>query len=174
VIKFAKEKSLEISDIILTHTHYDHINGLPIILAAYPMANIRLSSAEAKFWRQTMSNFVLHQDNEIFHLGDTAITALHTPGHTPGSTCYYLDNQLITGDTLFVSGCGRCDLDGGDPEQLYHSLQRIKTTLPPHTEIFPGHYYGKTPTATLAELVQNNPYLRFNNVKDFVHFRTYG
>jgi len=174
VIKLAKEKSLEISDILLTHTHYDHINGLPIILSAYPMANIRLSGAEAKFWRQTMNNFILHQDNEIFHLGNTAMTALHTPGHTPGSTCYYLNNQLITGDTLFISGCGRCDLDGGNPEQLYYSLQRIKTTLPPQTEIFPGHYYGKTPTATLAELVQNNPYLRFNNVKDFVQFRTDG
>lgn len=174
VIKLAKEKSIEITDIILTHTHYDHINGLPAILAAYPMAKIHLSPAEMQFWRQAMSGVILHQDSETFHLGDTAITPLHTPGHTPGSTCYHVNNQLFTGDTLFVSGCGRCDLEGGDPEQLYHSLQRLKTNLPLHTEIFPGHAYGKTPTSTLAEQIQDNPYMRFDQLDDFVQFRTHG
>lgn len=174
VIKLAHKKSITISDIILTHTHYDHINGLPIILSAYPTAKIHLSSAEAQFWRQSMNNFILHEDNDTFYLGKTAITLLHTPGHTPGSSCYYIETQLFTGDTLFVSGCGRCDLEGGDPEQLFYTIQRLKTNLPSHTEIYPGHFYGKTPTSTFAELNRQNPFMQFNVLEEFVNFRTYG
>ena len=72
-------------------------------------------------------------------LGETGIRTLHTPGHTPGSACYQVGDELITGDTLFVFGCGRCDLRGGDPEQMFVTLKDMAARLPASTIIRPGH-----------------------------------
>ncbi|WP_268964163.1 MBL fold metallo-hydrolase, partial [Paenibacillus sinensis] len=78
-------------------------------------------------------------------LGDTQITCILTPGHTYGSACYLTSDHLFTGDTVFIEGCGLCDTVGGDPEQMFHSIQRIKSAINPMVQIFPGHSYGKNP-----------------------------
>lgn len=164
----------KITDILLTHSHYDHANGVRELLARTG-AQLHLLKAEADFWGAwgRLDPPTLHQDGDVISLGKTAIRCLHTPGHTPGSTCYYLDGHLITGDTLFVYGCGRCDLPGGDAEQMYHSLQRLSRDLPPQTVIHPGHHYGITPTSTLAEQLAGNPFLHFNDPAAFAHYRLY-
>jgi hydroxyacylglutathione hydrolase len=167
VIALAKQQGFQITDILLTHSHYDHTNGLNEILNA----QVHLLEAEAQFWGHELNKPALHHDGDTIQLGKTQIKILHTPGHTPGSACYYLDGHLITGDTLFIFGCGRCDLSGGDPEQMYHSLKKLGSELPAQTVIHPGHNYAPKPTSTMAEQLEGNPFMRFDNLADFVHYR---
>ena len=96
---------------------------------------------------------------------------LHTPGHTPGSACYHIGDNLITGDTLFVFGCGRCDLSGGDPEQMFDTLRTLREGLPGGTTIHPGHNYAERPVSSLEEQAECNPFMRFRDVGEFVHYR---
>jgi len=96
---------------------------------------------------------------------------LHTPGHTPGSACYQLGNEIITGDTLFVFGCGRCDLSGGSPEDMFVTLKQMKERLPGDMLIHPGHNYSVKPTATLGEQVDGNPFMHYDDSDSFVNYR---
>ncbi len=170
VIALAKHQDIQITDILLTHSHDDHTNGLTDILEAYP-AQVHLLEAEAQFWGRQLDKPSLLQEGDTIQLGKTQIEVWHTPGHTPGSACYYLDGHLITGDTLFVFGCGRCDLNGGSPEQMYHSLKKLGTSFSPQTVIHPGHHYAEKPSVTLAEQLEGNPFMQFYNVADFIHYR---
>lgn len=170
ILELAAQKGMRITDLLLTHSHHDHINGIEELLNASD-AQLHLLKAEAKFWDHYPDLPTLHHGNDVIQLGKTPIEILHTPGHTPGSACYRLDKHLITGDTLFVFGCGRCDLKGGDPEQMYHSLRHLAEGLPPDTVIHPGHNYGVTPVSTLAEQKQGNPFMHFHDCASFVDYR---
>lgn len=172
VIALTQHQGCQITDVLLTHSHHDHTNGLSDVLNSYD-AQVHLLKAEAQFWEAQPNKPTLHYDGDTIELGKTQIKVWHTPGHTPGSTCYYLDGHLITGDTLFVFGCGRCDLQGSDPEQMYASLTKLGTKLPPQTIIHPGHHYAHKPSSTIAEQIEGNPFMHFDNVTDFVHYRMY-
>src|SRR5690606_31365021 len=104
------------------------INGVEALLN-HCDPQLHLLRAEAEFWGASLQRPTLHAGGDRLRIGDTEITILHTPGHTPGSACFHLGDQVITGDTVFVFGCGRCDLRGGDPEQMYTSLRRIREEL---------------------------------------------
>ena len=84
---------------------------------------------------------------------------VHTPGHTPGAVCLLAENNLFTGDTLFVGAVGRTDLPGGSMETLLKSIENKLLPLPGETIIWPGHHYGDTPTSTLAHEMETNPYI---------------
>lgn len=170
IINLAQKKGVRITDILLTHSHHDHINGIDDILAEYD-AELHLLRAEAEFWGQHTDLPTLHHGGDEIRLGNTAIHILHTPGHTPGSACYHIDNNLLTGDTMFVFGCGRCDLRGGNPEVMFDTLRHIKETLPQDTLIHPGHNYATQMTSTLAEEIAGNPFLHFEEKQKFVHYR---
>lgn len=170
VIALAQAKGINITDILLTHSHHDHINGVQTLLD-HSDAQIHLLKAEAQFWGHALTHATQHHGNDNIMLGETQIEILHTPGHTPGSACYHLGDDLITGDTLFVFGCGRCDLNGGDPEQMYNTLRTLKHTLPTKTVIHPGHNYSEKPNSTLEEEAAGNPFMHFHKVSDFVHYR---
>lgn len=92
-------------------------------------------------------------------LGGVDITLIHTPGHTPGSQCFLCEGRLVSGDTLFISGCGRVDLPGGNADQLYTSLKTLDQ-LPPNTILYPGHHYDDVPSASMADVKKRNPYLK--------------
>ena len=170
VFALAEKQDVTITDILLTHSHQDHINGVDKLLEEFD-AELHLLNAEAEFWGSKLTKPVLHYGGDHIQLGDTEIEVLHTPGHTPGSTCYLVDDQLITGDTMFVFGCGRCDLNGGDPEVMFNTLRHMKETLPGSTVIRPGHNYSVTPTATMEEQIKGNPFMHFDKQDDFVEFR---
>jgi len=170
IIRLADTLGVTITEILLTHSHHDHINGLQEILERYD-AQLHLMNAEAKFWGHELEKPTLHYGGDCIELGKTRIEVLHTPGHTPGSACYLTGNNLITGDTLFVFGCGRCDLSGGDPEQMYTTLKRLKENLPRDTVIHPGHNYAEKPTTTLEEQIEGNPFMHFDAASEFVHYR---
>lgn len=170
ILRLAEQQGVRITDILLTHSHHDHINGLEELLASAD-AQLHLLKAEAKFWGHHLELPTLHHGGDVIRLGETPIEILHTPGHTPGSACYRLGDHVLTGDTLFVFGCGRCDLRGGDPEQMYHTLRHLAHDLPRDTVIHPGHNYGVTPVSTLDEQVEGNPFMHFDDCPSFVHYR---
>ncbi len=171
MLDFADSKDIRITDVLLTHSHHDHINGLQQTLE-HSDAKIHLLKPEAKFWGENLSKPVLHHGAEQIKLGESIINILHTPGHTPGSACYQIGHDLIAGDTLFVFGCGRCDLAGGDPEQMFHTLNKMKAELPASTVLHPGHNYApQSPTSTMKTQCQGNPFLHFDKTEDFVKYR---
>ncbi|HEY5603660.1 MAG TPA: MBL fold metallo-hydrolase [Gammaproteobacteria bacterium] len=170
IIARAKRNGVTITDILLTHSHYDHINGVDAILNQYD-AQVHLLKAEADFWGQYKNVAYPHHGGDVIKVGNTEISILHTPGHTPGSACYHVGDNLIAGDTLFVFGCGRCDLAGGDPHQMFQTLRRIQTELPPGTVLYPGHNYADRETSTIQEQIEGNPFLHFEQEQDFVRYR---
>jgi glyoxylase-like metal-dependent hydrolase (beta-lactamase superfamily II) len=99
--------------------------------------------------------------------GGLELTAIHTPGHTPGSQCFLCAGRLISGDTLFLSGCGRVDLPGGNKEQLFESLSTKLATLPPDTVLYPGHNYDDAPHAALSDVRRRNPYLQASTLAEW-------
>ncbi len=163
-------KGAQLSDIFLTHSHSDHINGLQELLAIHP-ARVHISEHEASFWSNTPVDAILHKDEDELFIGDTRVRWLLTPGHTPGSSCFLMGNTLITGDTLFIFGCGRCDLQGGDPVQMYHTLQELKKVIPDDTIVYTGHNYGDRPTSTMEVQKEGNPFLHWRDVDAFVRYR---
>ena len=105
-------------------------------------------------------------------VGRFQATLIHTPGHTPGSQCLLVRGRLLSGDTLFIGACGRCDLPGGDPRALYESLTRKLSVLANETILCPGHNYARVPTARLAEEKRTNPFLSARTLQDFLRLVT--
>jgi len=159
----AAARQVRIEILANTHGHMDHVAGNGEIikatgaeLAAHPLDLSKVDIPLAEGTR--------------LGLGQGCIEVLHTPGHTPGGLVFRVGGGIITGDTLFVSRCGRADLPGSDVEQLYTSLQRLKR-LPPETVVYPGHDYGPTPTSTLAWELENNQFLRCPDLAGFISLR---
>ncbi len=160
-----------LAGVLLTHTHPDHLGGelfgqhipgLAELRAAHdvPVFVHELEAERAaSIGRTPSARLHVVSDGAVVALGELTFSVLHTPGHSLGSVCYHLGRHLISGDTLFVQGCGRVDLPGSDVDAMWHSLQRL-ARLPAETTVYPGHRSGPTPTSTIgAELVQNM-YLR--------------
>ena len=170
IIAAALKRDLKITDILLTHSHNDHINGIEGILN-HCQAEIHLLKPEYKFWKGDIDKPKLYHGGDEITLGDSRIKILHTPGHTPGSACYQLGNEIITGDTLFVFGCGRCDLKGGDPAQMFQTLKQMKQVLPDDMLIHPGHNYAVKKTSTFGEQLAGNPFLHYDDEAQFINYR---
>ena len=170
ILNRASLLGVTITDILLTHSHHDHINGIDQLLSQCD-AEVHLLKSEAAFWGADLVRPSLHHGGDRIEIGKTEVEILHTPGHTPGSACYRIGDDLVTGDTLFVFGCGRCDLRGGDPEQMHTTLKRFRDELPDSIVIYPGHHYAKQATSTLAEELQGNPFMHFTEVDQFVRYR---
>ena len=92
----------------------------------------------------------------MVQVGAVPIALVHTPGHTPGSQCFLVAGRLIAGDTLFLDGCGRTDLPGGDPDAMYESLTTRLAQVPDDTLLYPGHLYSPEPSATLGYTRSHN------------------
>src|SRR6266508_2986325 len=108
------------------------------------------------------SDLVVHDSGDEVRAGDVPIRLLHTPGHTPGSQCFLVDGRLVAGDTLFLEGCGRTDLPGGDAEAMYESITQRLAAVPDDTVLFPGHLYSPEPSATMGETRRRNYVFRFS------------
>jgi len=105
---------------------------------------------------------------EAVPVGRLEVTLIHTPGHTPGSQCLLVNNRLLSGDTLFIGACGRCDLPGGDPMLLYESLTKRLKPLHDKTVLCPGHNYAEVPTVELGEEKRTNPFLSAHTLEEFL------
>jgi hydroxyacylglutathione hydrolase len=175
----AKRDGYEIVGALISHYHPDHVGGdlwgveVEGVSALLEEVSVPLyvnkNEAEGVKVVTGVSDSDLKRvdDASSLDLGDLQIQFLHTPGHTPGSQCFLIGNRLVAGDTLFVQGCGRVDLPGGDPDQMYYSLTQKLAKLPAETVLFPGHDYGPTETSTIGAELDNNVYLRVGSLEDW-------
>jgi len=171
IIAKAAEKNLTITDILLTHFHDDHINGVDDMVELTD-AQVHLLKDDAKYmYGNFLGNANRHVGGDVVKLGDTEIKILHTPGHSPGSACFHIGNELITGDTLFIFGCGHCRLEGADVNQLFNTLTKLKEAMLNETIIHPGHNYAQKITSTMAEQIEGNPFLHFDRAETFSQYR---
>ena len=153
---------------LATHYHPDHVGGdmmgyqiagVSELLALNPVP-IHVQAEEAP-WVQRVtgasaSDLVEHASGDTVMVGKIPIELIHTPGHTPGSQCFFVDGRLVSGDTLFLEGCGRLDLPGGDPVAMYESLTTKLSKVPDDAILFPGHLYSPEPSATMGETRKYN------------------
>ncbi|MCU0615045.1 MAG: MBL fold metallo-hydrolase, partial [Desulfobacterales bacterium] len=161
--------------ILNTHGHADHvvanqklkqIFSVPVCMhkaddAFFSDSNVRKITTKELGLPPPEPADILFKDEDIFKVGNLSIKVLHTPGHTPGSSCFLVGGNLFTGDTLFVGAVGRTDLTGGSLNTLLESLGKKIIPLPPETKIWPGHNYGDTPTSTIARETEENPYITY-------------
>ncbi len=158
--------------ILLTHSHNDHVNLTEKLMRYYNYnLNVYMSRLEVDYYNFECSNLSTLNDMDEIIFGDTRITCLLTPGHTAGGMCFLLQDSILTGDTIFVEGCGVCHLKGGSPEQMYASIQKIKQCIPHHVKVYPGHSYGKEPGANIDSLMKDNLYFQLTNLQQFIDLR---
>lgn len=170
ISNFISENNFILSGILLTHSHIDHTN-LADILSATHKCPVFMSRTESEFYNFHCNNLIhLHNEDVLLFQG-FKIKPMFTPGHTKGGCCYLIDNNFFSGDTLFIEGCGSCQGNGADPEDMFNSLMKIKSALDIKTKIFPSHCYGRTLGITLEEVLKENIYLQFNNLSQFTKFR---
>ncbi len=179
LLDLAAEDEYRIVGALVTHYHPDHVGGdlfgievqglkkllehqaVPVYVNKHEAAGVKVVTGVSD------SDLRRVDDGDTVALGEREIRFLHTPGHTPGSQCFLIDNRLVAGDTLFVQGCGRVDLPGGDVEAMYHTLTGKLAKLPRETVLYPGHNYGPTPTSTIGDELENNYYLRVRSRQDW-------
>ena len=153
IIKKAGEKGVKIAAILLTHCHYDHTASLKLIKNAYDArvyssfnCNINIQNPSINLSGILSDNSVIFPqsdviltDGEEFYIGDIKIKAIETPGHTSGGMCYLAEDELFSGDTLFLRSIGRTDFPTGDHDTLISSVKEKLYSLNGDTVVHPGH-----------------------------------
>jgi hydroxyacylglutathione hydrolase len=186
-----KKENYKLQAALITHGHADHTNGIEELLKIYDIP-IYVSEHEASFYKPIGENIKEVKKNHQLILGDAKsnieINFVHTPGHTPGSQCFFINTKkkefkandqikffsehlLVSGDTLFLDGCGRCDMPGGDVEEMYNTIANILMQMPDDTVIFPGHNYHHYCCDSLKNQKKSNPYMQYENLKGFINKR---
>jgi glyoxylase-like metal-dependent hydrolase (beta-lactamase superfamily II) len=170
-LRAAREDGRTVTHALISHHHFDHVNGLPDLLAQGGIRAFAHRADVPKLAPEIRGEVTALDAGDAVEVGPLRVTAMHTPGHTPGSTCWHTGGGLFAGDTVFVNACGRCDLAGGDPEQMFHSLNRV-ASLPDDVRLYPGHDYGDVPVSSIARERRNNPYFqKLSSLTDFVAWR---
>ncbi len=171
---------MRLTGALVTHHHQDHvggemmgqrIEGLAELLARQPVP-VHVQADEAPWVRRVTglsgSDLVEHGSGDVVSVGDVPIELIHTPGHTPGSQCFLVDGRLVAGDTLFLRGCGRTDLPGGDPAALYESLTQRLARVPDDAVLYPGHLYAPEGSAPMGRTRRENAVFRPQNLQQFL------
>ncbi|HXG19543.1 MAG TPA: MBL fold metallo-hydrolase [Methylomirabilota bacterium] len=181
LLQLAEQDGYTITKALVTHYHQDHLGGDfaghhiegAAELLEKIKAKVYINKAEAPFLARLTglsdSDIVKVEGGDKTTVGHIDVTFIHTPGHTPGSQCFLIENRLVAGDTLFINSCGRVDLPGSNPEDMYYSLRKL-SELADSTILYPGHNYANKPFASLAEQKRHNPYLHLSrrNLQDFL------
>lgn len=169
VLKAAEADGMKVIAGLATHYHHDHTNGLEdLFTKAGCKAYVNKHDAP---YLKGMKDYLEKVDSGFkLKVGNVEIEFLHTPGHTPGSQCFLVNNRLVSGDTLFINACGRCDLPGGSAAAMYESLKRL-SELDDSTILYPGHNYADEPTSTIGKEKHGNPYMKKMNLDHFLQFR---
>jgi hydroxyacylglutathione hydrolase len=179
LLEIARQDGYTIGGALISHYHPDHVGGdlwgvqvegvtrlleeeaVPLYVNKHEAAGLKVVTGVSD------NDLELVDDGDTLEIGALQVRFLHTPGHTPGSQCFLVGNRLVAGDTLFVQGCGRVDLPGGDAEQMYYSLTQKLARLPRETVLYPGHNYGPTETSTIGEELDQNVYMRVGSLADW-------
>ena len=157
--------------ILITHGHADHTNSVVDLKKAYPDLRVYISMHELVMYKHLDTEIKEIEDDESLNFGNLKIKSLHTPGHSPGSQCFLIENNLFSGDTLFIDGCGNCKKTGANAQQLYNSLYHRLSILPDETMIYPGHDYSSKPADSLGNQRKTNPYFQCESATEFIALR---
>ncbi|MEE8303155.1 MAG: MBL fold metallo-hydrolase [Candidatus Tectomicrobia bacterium] len=178
IVQTAQADDYTITKVLITHTHQDHTGGhlfgqdIPGVVELLELLDIpvHVHKTETHILKTIPdSSKVPTESDQIVELGgDVEIRLIHTPGHTPGSQCFLVQNKLVSGDTLFIGACGRVDLPTSSPEEMYDSLTNKLMRLDDTTVLYPGHNYALKPISTIGEERQQNPYVRFASLAEFL------
>lgn len=169
LLREAARLGVQVRGALITHTHHDHIEGVEELVRTTG-ATVYVHPSEADRLPAVARDRVLLADGQDVPIGRCGVRALATPGHTVGGTCFLADGYVVTGDVMFVGGCGRTDFPGGNTASMWSSLQRL-AGLPEETIVYPGHNYGSTPTSTMGRELLENPYLRCQTFEAFRDLR---
>ncbi|MEZ5215802.1 MAG: MBL fold metallo-hydrolase [Ilumatobacteraceae bacterium] len=167
LVELVGADGMTVTGALATHYHADHVGGS---MMGYSIQGVRellgevgvkvhIQAAEQEWVKKVTglddSDLAVHEPGDTVTVGEIPIELIHTPGHTPGSQCFLVDRRLVSGDTLFLDGCGRTDLPGSDPEAMYDSLQRL-SKMPDDIVVYPGHQYHPAACATLGAVCESN------------------
>jgi glyoxylase-like metal-dependent hydrolase (beta-lactamase superfamily II) len=183
IVTAAEADGYRITGALVTHWHPDHVGGsmmghdvegLPALLEIAPCP-IHVHEADAEFVQLmtglSRSDLSTVSSGDRVRVGAVEVECLHTPGHTKGSQCFRCGQALVSGDTLFLEGCGRTDLPGGDVEEMWRTLYERLLALPADLVLYPGHDYGKGPPTPLEQVRRTNPALRAPDRETFLRMR---
>ncbi|WP_052016254.1 MBL fold metallo-hydrolase [Halalkalibacter hemicellulosilyticus] len=170
IINTIAELKLDIKAILITHEHLDHTN-LAKHTSDYYDAPIYISAEANRICNISSKRIMLINDETPLLIGTLIIKPLLTPGHTKGSVSYLINENLFSGDTLLIEGCGICTDRTSDPHELFYSLRRLVDIIPLSTKIYPGHRYRAEVGREFAYVLNNNIYLNITNKEDFIQFR---
>lgn len=161
LLELLTAEGLSLVGAVATHYHPDHVGGSLMghqhvegVRELLDLVDVPVHAQRAEVERLVAragvsgDQLAAHADGDVLAVGSLEVTLRHTPGHTPGSQCLVVEGRLVSGDTLFIDGCGRTDLPGGDARDLYVTLQERLANVPDDTVLFPGHLYS--PESSLA------------------------
>ena len=161
IIQIIEEQNLNPKYIVNTHWHDDHTRGNEELAAEI---SVKIVQHEAS----TLQNDMTVKDGDSIKFGCSELVVYHTPGHSKDSICLVGDGKIFSGDTLFVGNCGRIDLPGGSPRELYHSLFDVISNFDDGLIMYPGHDYGSAQTSTIGNEKMANPVMQKISEEDFV------
>lgn len=185
LVDLLETDGMRLSGVLVSHHHPDHVGGSMMGFELKGLAEllervsvpVHVNSHEADWVSKVTgiagSELTSHDHGDVVQVGAVPIELLHTPGHTPGSQCFLVDDRgersdgkrgrLVAGDTLFLDGCGRTDFPGGNVDDMFRSLQAL-AALPGDPTVFPGHWYSTEPSAPLDEVRRTNYVYRASNL----------
>jgi glyoxylase-like metal-dependent hydrolase (beta-lactamase superfamily II) len=169
LLDLVEADGMRVVGVLASHFHADHIggnlmghqvNGVAQLLERCECP-VHVQRAETPWVLRTsglgVDQLVEHDGGDVVSVGAVDIRLVHTPGHTPGSQCFHVEGRLVSGDTLFLDGCGRTDFPGSDPAAMYDSLQTL-AAMPDGTVVYPGHRYS-VPSCATIEAVRSSNYV---------------
>lgn len=178
LVEVLEADGMRLSGVLVTHHHPDHVGGSMMGFELKGLAElldqtevpVHVNTHEAEWVSRVtgipLSSLTRHRHGDKVDVGAIDIELLHTPGHTPGSQCFLLDDRLVAGDTLFLEGCGRTDFPGGNVDDMFRSLQAL-AQLPGDPTVFPGHWYAAEPSAPLADVKRSNYVYRSHDLQQW-------
>lgn len=178
ILAIARADNMRVVGALATHYHPDHVGGHifgmdieglkelmthnPCIIHAHKLEKEGIIQVT----HLSSSDIIAHESGDKVKVGDIEIELLHTPGHTPGSLCFRVKNALISGDTLFLQGCGRVDLPGGNVAEMYKTIQERLKTIEDTMVVYPGHAYGGEHD-TMGHVRKLNPVFSYLDIQSF-------
>lgn len=171
ILRTAREEDLKIKGVFVSHYHFDHTNGVEELLEAEDVP-VYVNKKDIPYLDFSRDNVKASESGMKIKIGGLEVETVHTPGHTPGSQCFYVRGHLLSGDTLFIGACGRVDLPGGNAKEMYTSLTQTLAKFDDSTILCPGHNYADKPMTTMGAEKKTNPYLLCDSLENFLRFRT--
>jgi glyoxylase-like metal-dependent hydrolase (beta-lactamase superfamily II) len=183
LIEVLEADGMTLTGVLGSHFHADHVGGslmgtdiagVKELFEADVHVPLHLHRDEVPWVLRTTgiseTDIAAHDSGDTVMVGAIPITLLHTPGHTPGSQCFCVDGALVSGDTLFLDGCGRTDFPGSDPEQMYESLTYRLASIPDDWVLYPGHNYAEIPALAMGATRDRNVVFKPKSLQDWLRF----